>query len=228
MKNKIKPFILRLIKENIFYIIGNLFIFILIIISIKIGFTEKSKYDKKIVTLKVELNQLQNKVNILNSSIPTSNKLDEDISFLNALIPNIEDYFSIIYALEKLSLNSNFIINSYTVSIGKSTSQKLKLSVTGMGDSESFINFLKNYNFAGGRLITSDKIQLDPNFVGSIKIDLTFYTKKVTANQNLESNPDEKVFNELETLKNKVNFAFDVDTASSAPDFNYPRKSNPF
>ena len=145
-----------------------------------------------------------------------------------ALIPNIEDYFSIIYALEKLSLNSNFIINSYTVSIGKSTSQKLKLSVTGMGDSESFINFLKNYNFAGGRLITSDKIQLDPNFVGSIKIDLTFYTKKVTANQNLESNPDEKVFNELETLKNKVNFAFDVDTASSAPDFNYPRKSNPF
>ena len=81
MKNKIKPFILRLIKENIFYIIGNLFIFILIIISIKIGFTEKSKYDKKIVTLKVELNQLQNKVNILNSSIPTSNKLDEDISF---------------------------------------------------------------------------------------------------------------------------------------------------
>lgn len=219
---------LRLIKENIFYIIGNLFIFILIIISIKIGFTEKSNYDKKIATLKIELNQLQNKVNILNSSIPTSGKLDEDISFLNALIPNIEDYFSIIYALEKLSVKSSFIITSYTVNIGKSTAQKLKLSVTGTGDSESFINFLKNYNFAGGRLITSDKIQLDPNFSGSIKIDLSFYTKKTEAKQNLESNPDEKIFRELETLKTKVNFAFDVDTASSTAGFDYPKKANPF
>ena len=222
---KIKPFIQRLIKENIFYIVGNVFIFILIIITVGIGLTENSSYNKKISSLKIELNQLQNKVNLMNTIIPSPDKLDEDLNFLNTLIPNIEDYFSIIYALEKLSQKSNFVITGYTVNVEKSTAEKLKLSITGIGDSQSFINFLKDYSFGGGRLITSDKIQLDPNFFGSIKIDLTFYAKSVLTGKNLAL-PDDKVFEELEALKNKVNFSFDSN--AEIPDLNYPRKGNPF
>src|SRR3989338_466149 len=128
MKNKIKPFIRRLIKENIFYIVGNVFIFTLIIITVRIGLTENSNYNKKISTLKTELKQLQSKVNLMRTTIPSSDKLDEDLNFLNALIPNIEDYFSIIYSLEKLSQKSNFIITEYTVNVANSTAEKLKLS----------------------------------------------------------------------------------------------------
>lgn len=228
MKLKIKPFLRRLLKENLFYLIGNIFIFVLIIITIKIGITNNLNYEKKTATLKIELNQLKKKVTQMNTIVPSSAKLDEDLDFLNKLIPNVEDYFSIVYALEKLSQKSNFIITSYTVSVGSSTAEKLKLSVTGTGDSQTFIDFLKNYNFGGGRLITSDKIQLDPNFFGSIKIDLTFYAKNVSANQNLEIEPDAKIFNELEALKNKVNFVFEPNLATSEPDYNYPRKQNPF
>ena len=225
---KIKPFIQRLIRENIFYIVGNVFIFILIIITIKIGFTENSNYDKRITTLKTELNQLQNKATLMNTTIPSSDKLDEDLKLLNTLIPNIEDYFSIIYALEKLSQKSNFIVTSYNVNVENSTSEKLKLEVTGTGDNQSFINFLKDYNFGGGRLITSDKIKLDPNFFGSIKIDLTFYSKNVLTGKNLELAVDEKIFKELETLKSKVNFSFDNNIASDSSNLDYPKKSNPF
>jgi hypothetical protein len=127
-----------------------------------------------------------------------------------------------------LSQKSNFIINSYTVSVGSSTAEKLKLNVSGTGDSQTFIDFLKSYNFGGGRLITSDKIQLDPNFFGTIKIDLTFYTKNVSTSQNLEIEPDEKVFKELEALKSKVNFIFETNVATNEPDYNYPKKQNPF
>lgn len=225
---KIKPFIARLIKENIFYIVGNVFIFILIIITIRIGLTERSIYNKKIAVLKTELSQLQNKVTLMNTTIPSSDKLDEDLNFLNTLIPNIEDYFSIIYALEKLSQKSNFIITEYTVNVRNSTSEKLKLEVIGSGDSQSFINFLKDYNFGGGRLITSDKIKLDPNFFGAIKIDLTFYAKSVLTGKNLEIAPDYKFFNELEVLKSKVNFSFDSNLATNSADLDYPKKSNPF
>lgn len=228
MFNKIKPFIRRLIKENIFYLIGNVFIFILIIITVRVGLTENSSYDKKISALKTELKQLQNKVNLMNTTIPSSDKLDEDLNFLNTLIPNIEDYFSIIYALEKLSQKTNFIVTAYNVNVGKSTAEKLKLDVTGVGDSQSFINFLKDYNFGGGRLITSDKIQLDPNFFGSIKIDLTFYAKSISAGKNLEPAANYKFFEELETLKSKVNFSFDSNVETKSPDFNYPKKANPF
>lgn len=226
MKNKIKPFIRRLVRENIFYIVGNVFIFILIIITIRIGLTENSSYDTKITVLKTELNQLQNKITPLNTIIPSSDKLDKDLNFLNTLIPNVEDYFSIIYSLEKLSQKSNFIITEYTVNVEKSIGEKLKLNVTGMGDSQSFINFLKDYNFGGGRLITSDKIQVDPDFFGAIKIDLTFYAKSVLTDKNLAI-PDDKVFKELEALENKVNFSFN-NIATDSADLNYQKKSNPF
>ncbi|MFA6533006.1 MAG: hypothetical protein WCT22_03345 [Patescibacteria group bacterium] len=228
MKLKIKPFLRRLLKENIYYLIGNIFIFVLIIVTIKIGITNNSDYEKKISSLKIELNQLKNKVTLMNTTVPSSEKLDEDLYFLNNLIPNLEDYFSIVYALEKLSQKTNFIITSYTVSVGNSTAEKLKLNVSGTGDSQTFIDFLKNYNFGGGRLITSDKIQLDPNFFGTIKIDLTFYTKNVSLSQNLEMEPDDKIFKELEALKSKVNFAFEFADATSEPDLSYPRKLNPF
>jgi len=228
LQNKIKPFIQRLIRENIFYMAGNVFIFILIIIAVRIGLTENSSYDKKISALRTELIQLQNKVTLMNTIIPSSDRLDEDLNFLNTLIPNVEDYFSIIFALEKLSQKSNFIVISYGIKVGNSTSEKLKLEVTGTGDSQSFINFLKDYNFGGGRLITSDKIQLDPNFFGSIKIDLAFYTKRVSIGKNLELIPDYKFFQELESLKSKVNFSFDSNLATSSADLDYPKKNNPF
>lgn len=228
MRFKIKPFLKRLLKENAFYLVGNVFVFVLIIVTIKIGISGNSDYEKKITSLKTELNQLKNKVTLMNTTIPSSLKLDEDLDFLNKLIPNVEDYFSIVYSLEKLSQKSNFIITSYTVSVGSSTSQKLKLNVSGTGDSQAFIDFLKNYNFGGGRLITSDKIQLDPNFFGTIKIDLTFYTKNISSSQNLEIEPDEKIFKELEALKSKVSFVFESNVATAESDFSYPRKQNPF
>ncbi len=225
---KIKPFIKRLIKENIFYIIGNIFIFVLIIIAIRIGLTEYSSYNKKITALKTELSQLQNKINLMNTTIPSSEKLDEDLKFLNTLIPNAEDYFSIIYSLEKLSQKSNFIVTEYIINVENSTTEKLSLKVTGTGDSQSFINFLKNYNFGGGRLITSDKIKVDPNFSGLIQIDLTFYNKKTEAGNKLDMTANSNIYKELETLKSKVNFSFNNSVATNSADLNYPRKSNPF
>lgn len=228
MKNKIKPFIKRLIKENILYIVGNIFIFLLIIVTIKIGLTEIANYKTKIDLLKVENTELMNKVTFMNSTIPESDKLDDDVKFLNTLIPNVEDYFSIIYALEKLSQKTNFIITNYTVNVGASTSEQIRMSVTGVGNSQSFIDFLKDYNFSGSRLITSDKIQLDPNFAGSLIINLTFYSKKTEVSDKLETFPNANIYKELETLKAKVNFNLDNNVATISPSLDYPKKSNPF
>lgn len=228
MKNKIKPFIKRLIKENILYIIGNIFIFLLIIVTIKIGLTEIANYKTKIDLLKVENTELMNKVTFMNSIIPEPDKLDEDVKFLNKLIPNVEDYFSIIYALEKLSQKTNFIITNYTVNVGTSTSEQIRMSVTGVGNSQSFIDFLKDYNFSGGRLITSDKIQLDPNFAGSLIINLIFYSKKTEVSDKLETFPDTNIYKELETLKAKVNFNLDDNVSTISPSLDYPKKTNPF
>lgn len=229
MKTKIKPFIKRLLKENIYYILGNIFIFVLIIITIKTGLTEIANYKRKITILEAENIELMNKVTLMNSAVPSSEKLDQDVKFLNTLIPDAEDYFSVIYALEQLSRKTNFIITSYSVNVKASTTDKLKINVTGVGDSESLIHFLKDYNFSGGRLITSDKVQLDPNFSGSIIINLTFYNKKTTAANKLETSVKSSTYKELEDLKSKVNFNFDgTDTLVESSNLDYPKKSDPF
>lgn len=228
MKIKIKPFVKRLIMDNIYYIIGNLFIFLLIIITLKIGFSTNEEYKIKINSLRSENINLMNKVTLMNSIIPESKILDTDIAFLNSLIPNVEDYFSVIYALEKLSQKSGFIITGYTVNVGASTSEKLKISVTGSGNNQSFINFLNDYNFFGGRLITSDKIELDPNFSGSLTINLTFYSKKTIVNNDLEVAPNRNTYTELDALRTKVNFVFDDSATTTPTSLDYPKKDNPF
>jgi hypothetical protein len=224
----IKPFIKRLIKDNIFYIVGNVALIILIIITIKISLTQNLEYKTKISALKTENISLMNKITVIQKSVPMSKTLDEDIQFLNNMIPNSEDYFSIIAALEKLSKKSNFTITDYTVNINQSTAEKLRLSVGGQGDSQSFIDFLKNYNFYGGRLITSDKVQLDPNFSGLIKIDLTFYSKNSLPENNVDHSINSKIYSELDEIKSKINFIFDEEISPDSENFEYQKKENPF
>ncbi len=226
MKLKIKPYLLRLVKENIVYIFSLFFLFILIVIVIKTGFDKITDSNSKIKTLTNEVNSLQSKAAFFQETIPDTAKLDEDVKLLNLLIPNIEDYFSIIYSLETLSQKTGFNVVGYSVSIGKSTPNKLRLSVTGLGDSTSFMKFLDEYNFSGSRLITSDKIELNPQLTGAIKIDLTFYNKS-TSTTNTDITPNKKIFQELEAIKQKVNFDFSQNVQENQ-DLSYPKKSNPF
>lgn len=226
MKFKIKPFLLGLLKENLVYILSFIILIILVVVMSKISIDKINKSDTEIKKLEKEVSQLNQEVSFYQNTIPSSEKLDDDIVLLNNLIPNIEDYFTMIYALENLSQQSGFFIVGYTVDIGKSTANKLRLTITGVGDSNSFVKFLSQYNFSGGRLITSDKIELDPQKTGSIGIDVTFYNKSVS-NSKQEIALDGKIFQDIESIKSKVKFDFGSSTEESL-DLNYPRKSNPF
>ena len=227
MKLKIKPYLFKLIKENILYLSSALILTVMLIFVVKVGFNKISASEHKIETLTREVNELQKKATLFQTTIPPADKLDEDVKLLNSLIPNIEDYFSIIYSLETLSQKTGFVIIGYSVNIAKSTANKLKLSVTGVGDTNSFMKFLDQYNFAGGRLITSDKIELDPQLTGSVKVDLTFYNKNTKVGGVSELPTSDKIFQELEAIKQKVTFDF-IQIGEENLDLSYPRKSTPF
>jgi len=227
MKLKIKPYLYRLIKENIIYIISVFFLLILTLIILKLSLDRIFESKSKINKLESDIFQLEKKVRLYQNSIPSSEKLDEDIKLLNKLIPNIEDYFSIIYSLEKLSQETGFIIVDYNVNVGKSTANKLILTVNGIGDSNAFLKFLEKYKFEGGRLITSDKIELNPQLSGTIKLNLTFYNKNVSLNDKNITVTDEKIFEKLEEIKQKVNFNF-YENEEEQIELSYPTKNNPF
>jgi hypothetical protein len=227
MKVKIKPYLLRLLKSNIAYILSLLLLIILFFVILSISIDKIKKEDKKISTLTAEVDRLEKKANFFQDTLPSSKELDEDIKLLNNLIPNIEDYFSIVYALETISQKTGFNIESYSVNITKSTPNKLRLSVNGIGDSTTFLKFLNEYNFSGGRLITSDKIELSPQLTGAIKVDLTFYNKNVPLSGSFDLPKNDKIFAELDSIKKKVSFEF-IEKDQETLDLNYPIKKNPF
>lgn len=227
MKIKIKPFILRLIKDNVVYIISIAVILGLLGVTIKMSIGKIIQSNKKVKQLTADNLELNKKVKLYETTIPSTEKLDDDIKLLNNLIPNIEDYFSIIYSLDKLSQETGFLIVDYTVNTRTSNANKMSITVNGLGDSSTFLKFLDEYRYAGGRLITSDKIELDPQQTGVIKLNLSFYNKKINSNNKDVTVTDEKMFEDLESIKEKVKFDLNYDDEAEANE-TYPIKRSLF
>ncbi|MCS6956394.1 MAG: hypothetical protein NZM02_00910 [Patescibacteria group bacterium] len=235
MKIKINPYLYSLIKSNILYIISFFFVLIFLFLVFVIGLNKTIKANSEIKKISEEIKNLKKEVSPYNYDEQTKEKINESIKLLNSLIPDIEDYFSIIYALENLSRKTGFMIVNYSVDVSQSTREKIKLSVGGVGDSQSFLNFLDQYNFGGGRLITSDRVEYNSEKSGIIKINLTFYnkdSKKISSDKsffsNLNSNQSiDNILKDIEKIKEKTNFNLFFQEEENV-NFDYPKKSNPF
>jgi hypothetical protein len=229
MKIKINPYLKNLIKENSLYIVINAIFLLLSIFSLMYNSSQLPEKLARINTLKGEIKELENKANIINSSsFADSQELDQDIKLLNSLIPNVEDYFSVIYALDQLSSKTSFIITSYNINVQRSSSNKLQLVITGVGDQQAFMNFLKEYNFGGGRLITADRVELASQLDTAIRLDIKFYNNNVALDKQTKLNLSSQIQEEIDTLKNKVSFLIKEDYAEDIENLNYPKKINPF
>lgn len=230
MKKKIRPYIKFLLKENVAYIAVFITALVIGAVLIPVMSGRIANTNIQIDSLQREVTTLHNKEQTLNSVVNESaENLNDDLALVNKLIPDSEDYFSMIYSLEQLSQSTGFLINSYTVNLTKSTANKLSLSVTGVGDSATFLKLLQEYNVGGGRLITAEKIGVDPTQIGSITLVLNFYNKKADT-----SNEQPEIFrasiNELKTIKAKLSIVPVSSTPSAVIDTNtsYPTKTSPF
>lgn len=228
MKLAIKPYILSLLRENITYVILCVFLFVVEIVFIFFNFNKVAANTDKINQLTQETTSLKNKLSSLDAVQFTQDELDSYITLLNKLIPNTEDFFSIIYALDRLSKSTNFIITSYNINLTSSDQNQLKLKITGIGNKDAFLKFLKDYNFGSGRLITSDKIELSQQFSGQLTVDIAFYNKNVALDPNKSISFSPSLINDLKNLKNKISLYSAGATNEAQLNLNYPRKLNPF
>ncbi len=252
---KLSPYLRFLLRENIPY-------FLVLIVLVCATFIlppyliASYKADLlKYHDLQTEVSTLQNKANLLSAlSTQHTQDLDDDIRLLQTLVPDIEDYFSIIYTLEELSRKTDFFIDSYTIQTGQSAPERLALKISGTGDNQAFLNFLREYNFGGGRLITASEIELKSSLQGSIDLEVYLYSQSpkksaatsvntasqvqkfasVINGQNQQSGASSPVnyqhaLERLAEIKDKVSVVIkdEVDATPSA-DENYSTKDNPF
>lgn len=217
----------RLLRENLLYIVA-FFILVLILFFVVILYVKQySENAKKIDSLEVEIDEYNKKRELLDfKNQVVSNKVDLDYinGVLTQLIPTKEDYFSIIAALEKLSVQTNFIITSYNIIVGRSTPEKLAIVIEGQGDPNTFLEFLKEYNFSGGRLITADKIEFTQEAFTGAKVNINVYAGKPSS-AKVSKTKEEDNTDLIETLLQKVK----IDLKTEEIEVNeYPTKSSPF
>jgi len=227
---KINYYLRRLIKENIIYLISLLFILSIYFIFFINSINRINQIETKIKITKGEIESLKIKTQLINYKEEIK-KENIDINKVNQLlfqlIPDNEDYFSVIFALEKLSEQTGFIIFSYSVDINQSTKNRLNLVIEGFGSKESFFNFLNSYRYRGGRLLTIDKIEYEGKDNIKAKLNIYFYNAKVpllefSSKYQLNKNQKEilkKIQEEtppLNAIENTTN------------DYLYPTKTNPF
>jgi hypothetical protein len=180
---------------------------------------KKDSIINEITTLENKKNIILTAKNIQNQNLP----FEELNKALNTLLPNNEDYFSIIFALEKISQETGFQVIGYEINLKKSTDNKLAITITGIGDRNSFMNFIKNYRFIGNRLITIDNINFTEGGMNQTKIDLNFYhsENKKLASYYQVNEKDKKL---LKEILEKTNILINEE---SSP-LNYETKDNPF
>lgn len=225
-KKQINWHLFRNIPSDIFS--TGMFVVVLLVIFFLLVFSGRSYFEQreKTATLQQEISVLKNRSDVIESSKKlAADQIDEYISIMSTLIPNSEDFFSLIYTLEKLSRDTGFIITNYTVNLSKKTTEKLSLTVEGQGDANNFIDFLKNYQFSGGRLITIEKIEFSTNLNTGTKVALNFYNKKT---ESLETIPPKLTIEDvtlLSEIRGKISYNFMPEVGVVE---NYPRKTNPF
>jgi uncharacterized protein YqfB (UPF0267 family) len=225
---KIDYFLIKQIKSNIIYLVVIILSSFLSIFSILYFFQQHSLYQQKKINLNKEIFNLETKKNLILNAINLKNEslpLDELNKIMNTLIPNEEDYFSIIFALEKISQQTGFIITNYTVNIQKSTPKRLSLKISGIGQRDTFFNFIKNYQFGGNRLITLDDIRFSEETLNQTEINLNFYNDEAKTTENLTyrqlTEKDKQLLKEI--LKKT-----DINIYEATPIEGYEKKNNPF
>ena len=229
MKIKINPYIKYLIVENIFYILISILLVISVFVIPSIMFNTYSKNSDNISQLKKELQEINSKKNALAFLSSTNSKnIDEYFNLVSSLIPESENYFTIIYSLNNLSKLTNFNITSYALNLKESTNNKISIQVTGVGNQQEFLNFLKEYNLGGGRLITAEEIKLNSEEFTGITLKLNFYSQKTSLSQ--QGNVDyQKVLNKIDKIKDKIKFNFQSNSSEEEIVIEeYPTKTSPF
>ena len=225
MQNKVlDTYTIRLIKENILHIL--LLIFFTVLIAVYIPLQVISYFDtvKKNGTLRTEVEKLRLKRDVVITFSPT--ELNRLVTTLNTLLPNKEDYFSILTTLENLSQKTGFSITSYTMSIAKKQNDVVQLSIVGEGSSQASLDFMYKYNSQGGRLVTIDKIEYSPNN-NKVSLVLHFYSReyKKSDTKNI-TGLDKNTIKRLEGMS--VNPQTETTSTDSGLPINYPAKVNPF
>lgn len=199
---------------------------VILLVLISASYTTYKQSTNQLAVLQDEVKLLKNRNDTLNyNKTLTADQIETYNKILSTLIPESEDYFSIIYALETISKKTNFQIVAYTIGLSASAPDKIAITVEGKGSTQEFKQFLDGYEFTGGRLVTSEQIEFSGTTTNT-KVALNFYNKKYAFGETVVPQLSKADIAQLDEIKNKIQVSF--ADSSTTNNTSYETKENPF
>ncbi|PIZ65789.1 hypothetical protein CO051_03770 [Candidatus Roizmanbacteria bacterium CG_4_9_14_0_2_um_filter_39_13] len=148
---------------------------IFLVFIVFLGYKIYGVYNQTVV-LKQEIEQMKNATALIknNKDLLQDNIADYNET-LDKLIPDTETYFQVISAFEQLESRLGVSIESYSINLSETTEEKMSLSLTIKGTRENIESFLTNYNYYGGRLMTSEDFSYSAGNSDSISFDINLF-----------------------------------------------------
>lgn len=232
MKLKINQFVLTLVRAHIFDIATIGAVALCLVVLVFFFLNRLDYYNQGIQSEQTKTSDLKSKVDIINYQQQVSGEgfdFDKLNVLMSRLVPDKEDYFSIIVALETLAQKTNFYITNYEIGLSSDNkvSNEISLTILGQGNQDQFLQFLKDYNFSGNRLITISNVNFNNSGKIEARLDVTFYNGKNLLGDNaITQRLTQSDKNLLRTIEDKVSFTLnDQDTTTN---IDYETKQNPF
>ncbi len=223
---RLNYFLVRQIKENSLYLLILVAVIGYLVFLSWFVFANTYDNDAKTRTLQSEIADLTTRRDFINYQQTIRQQgidIDAGNRLLSQLIPDQEDFFSLIYALDTISSQSQFIITGYALT-PSSVASPLSITITGTGDSNSFTKFLSNYNFGGGRLITIDSIKYLTSYAGETSLRINLYSGKSATTPHYAYRFTDADKQLITRIMSKISVEIKNSTASAA----YQTKQNPF
>jgi len=205
--------------------------FLVLVFLVIMSYRSQSDNLLKLAQMQSDINQLKSRASALQQSQAVSvSELEGASQVLSQLVPDSEDSFSIIYALEKIASASGFIIDSYSLSPKLKGMGKVTVDIRGSGDINAFMKFLEVYKFAGSRFVTSDKMDYSGSKAVAKTITLNFYSDKAVVDETNSPQLTEKDIAFFNEIKSKVNIVLKEEATQtlSTDSLNYQTVENPF
>jgi hypothetical protein len=157
-------------------------------------------------------------------------KLIEGSTKINAFLPDKFELFRIINNLEAISQRTKYGIFAYRLTVPDSDSttalKTIHLALQGRGSKSQFLEFLKNYQFVTGQMLTIQTVSLSAksNVESTLSIELYSYNPKIVLD-NLPNivQIDEKDKKYLEAISR-----YTKEDALEKLKMEYQTKDNPF
>jgi hypothetical protein len=166
------------------------------------------KWDEYVL-LKEDVEEVEARIRLVDSyKLLTDEEIRLNNRTLEELVPSGDTNLSMYYILDDLALKSGLTLSNYQLSSSARAESKSSVSVSATGTPQELLDFLSQYKFITGRLLTLESIQIrresHDTDVLNIQMVLNYYTVTIRPISKVQDTVSQRDIEFLREIRKQV------------------------